>query len=623
MTERNSESTFIPADDLSAGFSLRFFSNVIIDNYPARIYNIKKAALSGTAKKGKIMKKLLSILLALVFVFTAALPVFAESETTEAAIIVPGVGESMLLFEEGENKDRRFFDPVADYLKTEGTIGDLVGAALQATLFKKFDKLDEMLKKVDDEAAGALKMNPDGTSAVPLRPVVFSAAESSLAAIRNIGRWDDIDYGAMIALELEKHIGAENVFIFCYDWRLGPVEHAERLKNFIADVKSLTGVDKVNLYGNSYGCQVVAQYLYAFGGANDVSRVVFNAPAWTGTRLFKELMAGTEKEMNFNIVEGARLLMRFFGQEIYFEPLTKLIPDRVTQHIAFTLVKYTIDSYLLYSPGIWSCCATGDYEEMKAKLLDPEEDAEFIRLIDVPQYGVMTHIPEMLAQAEANGIFTAITMNDGTALMAGKKINGDGVVDAESASGGETVKIGKNFADGRTGIHVSPTGALDLTNAYLPDRTWVTTGQLHGQSYWDDMTAPLVSSLLLKGEPENVFADPAFPQFLDTHCPGDGVSLRLVGRVDKTLDPEAGSIKAVIRNDSEKYPTFIKGVTVRGIPYRISPAFGILAPGQEKTVTLKPTNRKGGSEYGSVIISYTVFGPFPLPRERSQAFKLA
>ena len=573
-------------------------------------------------EKGKIMKKFLSILLALVFGLTAALPVFAESKTTEAAIIVPGVGESILLFEEGENKDRRFFDPVADLLKTDGTIGDLVGAALQSLFFRQNKKLDEMLKTIDDAAAGALKMDPDGTSAVPLRPVVYSAAESSLAAIRNVGRWDDVDYGAMIALELEKHIDAENIFIFCYDWRLGPVEHAERLKSFISDVKSITGVDRVNIYGNSYGCQVVAQYLYTFGGANDVSRVVFNAPAWTGTKLFKELMAGTEKEMNFNIVEGARLLMRFFGQEIYFEPLTKLIPDRMTQHIAFTLVKYTIDSYLLYSPGIWSCCATRDYEEMKAKLLDPEKDAEFIELIDVPQYGVMTHIPEMLAQAEANGIFTAVTMDDGTALMAGKKINGDGVVDAESASGGEAVKIGKIFTDGRTGVHVSPTGALDLTNAYLPDRTWVTTGQLHGQSYWDDMTAPLVSGLLLKGEPENVFADSAFPQFLDTHCPGDGVSLRLVGNVDKTLDPKAGPVKAVIRNDSEKYTAFINGVTVRGIPYMITPAFGTLAPGQEKTVTLKPTGLKGRSGFGSVIMSYTVIGPFPLARTRSQAFKL-
>lgn len=571
------------------------------------------------------MKKILAVALSLVFLLTAAIPAFAvdtPSRQKQVAIIVPGVIESNLLINEEPNFSRRFYDPAADLLRNTDIIKDMAVAVMKALFLLQYDSLDEVTCRFIDAGLGVLAMNPDGTSAHSIRPVVSGADECSLAAMQASGKWEDVDYGAMIALELAEHIGAENVFVFCYDWRLGSTELADGLRDFIADVKRAAGVEKVNLYGNSYGCQVVAKYLYEYGGGSDVDNVVFNAPAWTGTSIFKGLMADSKADIEFNIEAGARVLLRFFGTELTLEHLTKLIPNRIVKHVAYTALQHTMNEYLLYSPGLWSCCSTRDYEEMKAKLLDPEKDAAFIALVDEAQYGIMSHIPEMLQKAQNDGISVAITMSDGTPLFAGRNINGDGVVDVESASGGQGVPFGCTFTDGRTGVHVSPNNTLDLTNGFLPDRTWVTTGQIHGQSYWDDTTRELIPKLLLTDEIQSVFSDPAFPQFLDTHCPADDVSIRMIGSADKTLHPADGKVKVILRNDSEQSSVFIAGVTVSGLPYIASPTVGLLKPGETRTVTLTPLSKDASPKYGSIQIHYFDNGMLPLGKSRTQAFKI-
>lgn len=575
-------------------------------------------------KEGPDMKKLLAFVLALMLAFSALLPAFAEGAQTDekqAVIIVPGVIESMLFFGDGPNGSRRFFDPAGDFIRNSDNVKALVLAALKALFFFRYDSLNEQLRLLNDAAVGGLAMNPDGTSVNDMRVSATEPADCSYAALQESGNWKHVDYGAMIAVDLAEQIGAENVFVFNYDWRLGSTEHAERLRSFISGVKELTGAEKVSLYGNSYGCQVVAKYLYDYASEGNVARAVFNAPAWQGTPIFKALMVQSQDELVFNIIDGSRTLLRFLMLDYDFEPLMKLIPERLSKRAMFTLIDNTIDKYLLYSPGLWCCCAKDDYEEMKALLLDEERDAAFIAKVDEAQYGIMSHIPEMLGRAQDAGVAVAVTMNDGTRLFAGKNINGDGVVDTVSASGGEAVPFGETFADGRTGPHVSPSDDLDLTNAYLPDRTWVVSGQTHGQTHWDDATQALIPKLLLTDELETVFSDPSFPQFIDSHCPAFDVSIRLTDGADKTLSPAKGKITAQIRNDSG-HDVLLNGVTVCGLPYIASPVLGKLAPGETKEFTLTPLSKDASPKYGRIAVSYFDTGVLPYAKTRAQAFRI-
>ena len=575
------------------------------------------------------MKKKLSVLLAFVLLFCAVCPAFAAENAAdmpaaegEVVILVPGVVESMLIFDGGENAGRRFFDPAGDWLKNRDNLMGLIRGALLAMFLGRNDRLDSSLLALNAAAVGGLAMNPDGTSKYPIRTYISGAEESSMAALMANGTWKHVDFGAMLGLTLAEQAGADNVFVFCYDWRLGSTQLAGQLRDFIGEVRALTGKTKVNLYGNSYGCQVIGKYLMDHSGEGAVSRVVFNAPAWTGTPLFKALMAQKEEDLVLNLTDGADLLMHFLMYEYDFTPVIRLFPKRLARHAMFVLVKKTIDDALLYAPGLWCCCAAADYEEMKALLLDPVRNAALIEITDEAQYGIMSHVPDMLRQAEADGVRVAITMSDGLRLFAGENICGDGVVDAASASGGEAVPFGRAFSPARAGAHVSPTNALDLTNAYLPDRTWVTSGQSHGQTYWDDYTAALIPKLLLTDELETVFSDPAFPQFADSMSPGCDVVLRLTDTAAKILDPGAGKVQAEITNLSEQNTVYLTGVTVCGLPYVAGIAVAALKPGETARVTLFPLHGEAGPCYGTITVHYFKTGLLPQEKSRVEAFRI-
>ena len=540
-----------------------------------------------------------------------------EGAPNLAAVIVPGVIESMLVLHKGAPDETPFYRDAVGVVKNR--LGGLLLGSAQALLFHNNKRLAAFGEALTDEAFGALFMRPDGTSIHELDTVISGAKESSYTAIRAAGKWGAVGYGAREAATLAKRIGGDNVFVFCYDWRQGVVSVAEKLDAFLEEVKAQTGADGLVLRGCSYGCQVISQFFYA-GGGDGVKRVVFDAPAWQGTALFRGLLEDDREKLKFNVPASARVLTRFAGWELDLEPYARRVPKRIAGALSNTMIRRALTGGLLYCPGLWSCCANEDYEALRDKYLCPDECAPLIEATDAAHYGVMRHIPDILAQAQKAGVAMWAIMNDGTPLMAGEATDGDGVIDAATGSGGACLPAGERFADGRGGEYVSPAGNYDLTNGLLPDRTWVVTGQVHGQSYWDDATRNLIADLLLTGKPETTDSDPAYPRYLDSHCPADGVSLRLTGNADKTLRPDDGPRQAVICNDSEKKTVLILSATVKGLPYKVSSVCGLLGPGASVPVSLTPIGEADGPARGVIRIRYIKSDPLPLVHSREQAF---
>ncbi len=71
--------------------------------------------------------------------------------------------------------------------------------------------------------------------------------------------------------------------------------------------------------------------------------------------------------------------------------------------------------------------------------------------------------------------------------------------------------------------HISPSMDIDASVCYLPENTWLVDGMLHGQGSWDGNVTTLILSLLLTDDIDDVHSDPAYPQFISSQNPADGV----------------------------------------------------------------------------------------------------
>ena len=538
----------------------------------------------------------------------------AKPDAPQAVVIVPGVIESMLLLDKGTPDERRFYADAPRYLLRH--MGGFLLGAVEALAFRRCKRLDDLGKGLCEAFVGKLFMRPDGTSLYPLRPMIESAKESTYAAIREAGKWKGVGYGARIALEVAPRAGGDNVFVFCYDWRRGSVKVAQDLRKFIDDVKALTGGKKLSLCGCSYGCQVIAQYLCA--GGKDAGRIVFNAPAWRGTGLFRALHETDREHFHFDL-PAVRVLTRFTLWETDLEPYARRIPQPIVDEVAFSVVRYALEGGLLYCPGLWCCCAAEDYDELKEKLLDPEENAALIAETDASQHGVMRKIPEILAQAQRDGTQVWCVMNDGTPLLAGRDGVADGVIGVASGAGCPCLPQGTP-ADGKRG-RLSPSGRFDLSQGLLPDRTWVFRGQVHGQSWKDEASRALIGDLLLTGKPETADADPSYPQFTETRCPTDGVSLLFDGGAGTVL-PSRGEIGGRLLNDSERRSILVLSVKAEGLPCGVRAARGLLRPGKALPLSFTQTDENSAPACGTLTVRYLKRDPLPLVHKRVFAVRV-
>lgn len=553
------------------------------------------------------MKKLLSFILSLTLIFSAAVPALAEGAAQDdPVVIVPGLMESILVTDRGTPQEARFFENVSDVAKAN--LLKLVLGAMLALFFGKYDVLTDAATAVSDATLRKLAMNPDGTSVYPLTPYAIEAADCTLEAVKESGAWGHMDYGAQHADALAEKLGADRVFIFDYDWRLGSDDLAEMLHGFIADVKTLTGSEKVDVYANSYGCQVLAQYLYAYGGAEDIDNLVMNCPAFAGTTLFTDLLSATKGNLDIDFKAGTSFMLRLFRFELDLENVVWLLPDRIVRNVVYPLLGDVVLKYLRSAPGLWCCCPVEDYESMKALLLDPETNAAVIEQCDAIHAGVMSHIRETLDTARSAGIDVSIVAGAGTQLMSGNRVDGDATVDTAHATGGIAAPLGKTLPENPGSRHRSPYDTLDVTDGYLPDNTWVVQGMAHGQSAWDKETQALILKLLLTDDLTDVWADPLFPQFTDAHSPKDGVSLFFPGTGASVLRASEGEIKATVRNNSEKNDVVITDVRIFPGCYLAVGAAGRLAPGESRDFTFVPVRPLRNEQTAKVTVCFTETG---------------
>ena len=176
-----------------------------------------------------------------------------------------------------------------------------------------------------------------------------------------------------------------------------------------------------------------------------------------------------------------------------------------------------------YWGSIWDFIPAEYYDEMKEKYLDSVESAELIANSDYYHYELLPHMAEKLGECVENGTNIYIVAGTDNASVTGLKVQSDGIIPVNAATGATCAPLGFRFGAGYSGEkttcddpthnHISPMMNIDGSTGYLPDHTWYISGLFHGMTWMDPYSVELCETLISSDERLNVFSMPEFPQF--------------------------------------------------------------------------------------------------------------
>lgn len=547
------------------------------------------------------MKKVTAIIMSLVIVF-ASIP-FAFAKEITPVILVSGFGATTLV-KDGE----AVFPPSGDALL------DALGINEDLTVEKALSELEIWLQDegyvvqlaaIVSRIMDNIRVNPDGTSAYDVEPIISGAENTSLKAFREQDMLKYVPYTGSEFLDMESiadRIGEENVFNFMYDWREDYDLVADEFKEYIDDVLEMTGADKVSVYSISQGCLVVGQYLYKYSELEQTDKVIFDTPVLGGSTFVADLLTPGRTTLNFPVVLS--LVSDVLHVELDLTGLSSILETD------FVLGAIDIGKLDCIMPAILPCIAFWQmvpvdmFEEKAAALLDEEENAKVIEAVRNFHNGFMSNITETFEKATDHGSVISIKACTGFDLVTDTNTYSDSIVDMEYSCGAICAPYGETFPEdyvqavdnGKNSI--SPDRTVDISAGYWPHRTWVFEGLFHGQAEWCPRSLALLEELLYTDNIKDAYSSYEFPQFIQSESPTSTLSMRFVNTNNNFLLLEDGreEYTLVLKNVSKERPVIINSISCDNgaVNADFNGKIGLM-PGESTNITVSAAEAKSGS----------------------------
>lgn len=576
------------------------------------------------------MKKIISVFLAVVMLFTMCPLAFAEKEedfSQYPVILVPGYSATTL-YEEKENGEKEIVWDGLDFgpagLALLENIAD-VGMSIAPLCKGDASAIAKAVGETILEAYGGIKTDKNGKSIRDLK-LYYSDVSKTTQAVRG-EMMPEPEIAAHIASYLEK--GGENLFCFSSDFRMGAVECAGTLHGFINRVLDYTGAEKVNIFAVSHGGQVTGTYLslYAKEGDEDagkINNVVMTVPALGGAGFAYDALNG-EVDLDLDgileFVEYGEMLEEDYHwllQADIFGFLNDIIHE---------LLPYVYE-LMGYWGSMWDFVPLEYYEDLKVKFFGDkaEESSELIAQSDYFHYNIMNKFEESFASCERAGAKVNIIAGTGKQIVTGLQDDSDAIITTAASTGAVCCDIGKRFGDGYVQIEdngfyqVSPSMNIDASTGYLPKSTWYIEGLYHGMTFKDPYVTDLMTRLLLTDSIPDVNADENYPQFKAATSNSLGVYAKFNNSKCGFLSGEDTAL--VVTNTSEKYSFKLVSVSspdCRDIkfPAIISKA---IAPGESVEIKLYGAVPEVSLKNIDIIIDFVQIGSVTPVSERVMNF---
>lgn len=550
------------------------------------------------------MKKALSLILTLVMLVSLCSiginAAYEKNKLTEyPVIVVPGFMASELYKideETGEKVTVWSWGAAADLVggASSGNLGGIVSDFATYLLAGDVDPIAKRLGEGFNRIFADIKSNPDGT---PYNKEVYlsvsSPEETNFAYLRENYPDGAHQHESEIMAHVCDAVGAENTFAFNYDFRLGAVDAAECLKDYIDAVIEYTGSEKVNIFAVSHGGQVTGTYLTLYGEQGKVNNAVLTFPALGGAGIAYDAFNYNHGGFSFGDVG----LLVFIQHAMLLEQDLQYLVEAgllgFLDDLATALVPYCFETIGCWG-SLWDFIPVEHYEALKAELLDEELNAGLIEKSDFMHYEIMSedgdyYYTKGFEKARQAGTNIYIMAGYDIQVVTGMEISSDAIIPTDSATGAYCAPFGERFADGYvqqvdTGLYqVSPTMTLDASTGYLPRHTWYVQDYHHGMTYKDEYTRDLLYTLLLNDESYDVTSFERFPQFHATTNPAHAIhaEFNVSGEGYVSSDDTA----LVIKNVCAESSLVVTSITVKGTDaFDFAPIPVTLAPGESKEI---------------------------------------
>lgn len=469
------------------------------------------------------MKKILSLFLSVVLLFSLSVPVFSASVCNcgEPPIIyVAALGSAKIIKDAGTENERILFRPdTGDVIKR---FSPVIAAAGSLILTKDYDAFGDVLIDCVNDVFGDLALDGNGNS----KPNVTSPE----------------------AVPESSDHGLHTSYYFGYDFRLDPVENARKLHTYIQQVKELTKHDTVRFRTSSMGGVVTMAYIRLYG-AGDIETIIFQCCPLLGTAVAGELFNGMVEINKDALIRYAEQALPSLDSDFLAATLYQVvelldcfgvwdsllqIADELILNLKDRIYEETLIPIFSNMPGIWSFVPDEYYTTAKDYMrLDPTAQAGLIQKIDFYHYEIQSKAAELLkgAQADGTNIYILAGYNmQRTPLVTAYKETSDATVDTKYAScGAVCAPLGEQLKDGYTQAafseknYISPDRMIDASTCILPECTWFVKDMLHSTIH--DGHKELYKIMLKSDKQLTVFDYEEYPQFLQNDT------------VNKTLTP--------------------------------------------------------------------------------------
>ncbi|MBQ7296551.1 MAG: hypothetical protein IJW86_10260 [Clostridia bacterium] len=361
--------------------------------------------------------------------------------------------------------------------------------------------------------------------------------------------------------EAKKNKGTDNWynfndFAFCYDWRLSPYDHVERLHEYVETVRANNGNKQVCLVARCFGGSLLTAYLEQYGHLGHVKKAVFSDVLSGGCTIVSKSFSGKIAFDDNSVQRYVRQLEQCgelgVGQGFVLTQLTSEIVNRTVDLFKQTTVLDSITggieglydklyqalipaicfaSGIATQPNYWTCVYEEDFDQAFNLIFGEEgseartEYAGLIEKVVTYRERVTADIDGlMLKFRDEYGIHIGIIGKYGymnAPFTEGEKEPSDALVSLKDSTFGATcADVGKKLTDSyinsriaenaENAKYISPDKQVDLSTCLFPETTWIIKNIHHDYGgICEQITMDFFRSKKL-----TVDAGGAFPQFI-------------------------------------------------------------------------------------------------------------